>query len=77
MILSGEVKKSMIKEYFTKRGQALQLGCLLHMRYQVQAICCRIGKFKGYFRLKVVYVQTDATTVQHFVVYIRHTIVLL
>ena len=54
----------MRKEYFTKYGQALQMGCLLHMCYQAQAMCCRFSDLKGYFWLKVVYVQADATDTQ-------------
>ena len=54
----------MIKEYFTKRGQALQMGCLLHICCQMQAMCCRFSGSKGYFWLKVVYVQADTTDVQ-------------
>ena len=56
----------MIKEYFTKRGQALQMGCLLHICYQVQVKCCKIGDVKGYFWLKLAYVKADATDIKHF-----------
>jgi hypothetical protein len=42
-------------------------GALLYICCQVQARCCRIGKFKKYFRLKVVYVQVDTTDMQDIV----------
>lgn len=54
----------MIKEYFTKRRQALQMGCLLHMCYQAQTMCCRFSDSKGYFWLKVVYVPYFVADVQ-------------
>ena len=56
----------MIKEYFAKHVQALQTGCLLHICCKVKAMCYKIGKFKSYFRLKVVYVQVDTTDMQYF-----------
>ena len=55
--------KKIIKEYFTEYVQALQSGCLLHVCCQVKAICCRIGKLKKYFRVKVAYVP-------HFIAYV-------
>ena len=54
----------MIKEYFTKRGQALQMGCLLHICCQMQVICCRIGIFEDHGGIKIAYKQSSATDIQ-------------
>ena len=43
------------------------MGCLLHVCCKAKAMCCRIGKLKKYFRLKVVYMQVGITDMQDVV----------